>query len=111
VNFFQPQMKLVSKTRTGAKVHRRFDVPQTPYGRILVCAEVPTEAKAALTAVYRELNPVALKRDIARRQTRLLDLARRRKPTPPWTPPRDHPWRDNHPPGQVFPPGFRGHLR
>jgi integrase-like protein len=106
VNFFQPQMKLVSKTRTGAKVRRRYDVPQTPYRRILASAEVPTEAKAALTAVYQELNPVALKRDIARCQTRLLDLARRRKATPTWTPTRDHPWRDNHQPGQVFPRGL-----
>jgi hypothetical protein len=30
VNFFQPQMKLVSKTRHGAKVSKRYDVARTP---------------------------------------------------------------------------------
>jgi hypothetical protein len=111
VNFFQPQMKLVSKTRTGAKVRRRYDVPQTPYRRILASAEVPTEAKAALTAVYQELNPVALKRDIARCQTRLLDLARRRKATPTWTPTRDHPWRTTINQARSSHGAFRGHFR
>ena len=95
VNFFQPQMKLVAKTRTGAKVSRRYDTPRTPYRRILVSDQV-AEAKATLAAVYGELNPVALKREIARCQQRLLQLAKRRKTTPGWTPARDHPWRDNH---------------
>src|SRR6266511_1600528 len=30
-NFFQPQMKLVSKTRRGAKVAKRYDAARTPY--------------------------------------------------------------------------------
>jgi len=30
VNFFQPAMKLVSKTRHGAKVHRVYDTALTP---------------------------------------------------------------------------------
>jgi hypothetical protein len=33
VNFFQPQMKLVAKTRHGAKVRKRFDTARTPYQR------------------------------------------------------------------------------
>jgi hypothetical protein len=35
VNFFQPQMKLVAKTRAGAKVSKRFDLARTPYRRVL----------------------------------------------------------------------------
>ena len=35
VNFFQPSMKLVHKTRHGAKVHKVYDQAQTPYQRLL----------------------------------------------------------------------------
>jgi len=33
VNFFQPVMKLVSKTRHGARVHKSYDTARTPYQR------------------------------------------------------------------------------
>jgi len=81
VNFFQPQMKLISKTRRGAKVSKRFDVARTPYRRILDSPHVPDRAKRQLTATYLELNPAALKRRIAGHQERLLELAST-KPTP-----------------------------
>ncbi|MGH9169022.1 MAG: integrase, partial [Acidimicrobiia bacterium] len=96
VNFFQPQMKLVEKTRKGAKVRRRYDTPRTPYRRVLASRRVSAEAKAALTEIYDRLNPVALKREITTLQGRLLRLAKRRKPAPHPTP-ADHPWRDNGP--------------
>ena len=35
VNFFQPVMKLVAKTRHGAKVHKVYDEARTPYQRLL----------------------------------------------------------------------------
>jgi len=60
VNFFQPVMKLVSKTRHGAKVHKVYDTAQTPYQRLLK-ADVLTEAKQQeLAATYHGLNPVLL---------------------------------------------------
>jgi hypothetical protein len=60
VNFFQPTMKLISKTRHGAKAHKVYDTAQTPYQR-LVRAGVLTEAKKAeLAATYDGLNPVKL---------------------------------------------------
>ena len=34
-NYFQPVMKLVSKERIGAKVKKTYDLPQTPYRRLL----------------------------------------------------------------------------
>jgi hypothetical protein len=99
VNFFQPQMKLLEKTRSGAKVRRRYDRARTPYRRALGSPFVSPQSKGALTGLYEQLNPVALKRDIARMQAELLRLARRRKPRPhPTT--REHPWRDNHQPGE-----------
>lgn len=75
VNFFQPQMKLLSKTRDGAKVRKRYDAARTPYRRILASPHVAQEAKDALTQIYRRLNPAQLKRDIGRCQDRLIELA------------------------------------
>ena len=58
MNFFQPTMKLVAKTRHGAKVHKVYETAQTPYQRLLE-AGVLTEAKQAeLAATYHGLNPV-----------------------------------------------------
>ena len=51
-NFFQPQMKLVQKTRAGAKVSRRYDTARTPYRRVLASPDVGDRAKAALTTTY-----------------------------------------------------------
>lgn len=78
VNFFQPQMKLVSKTRRGAKVIKRFDAARTPYQRVLGSPYVTEEAKRRLRETYLALNPAQLKRDLAACQARLLDLSRRK---------------------------------
>jgi len=76
VNFFQPVMKLVSKTRHGAKVQKIYDTAQTPYQRLLK-AGVLTEAKQQeLAATYHRLNPVTLLKQINENLERLWDLAR-----------------------------------
>lgn len=64
INFFQPVMKLVSKTRHGAKVHKVYDTARTPYQRTLESG-VLTEAKQQeLAATYHGLNPVLLLKQI-----------------------------------------------
>ena len=59
VNFFQPTMKLISKTRHGAKVHKVYETAQTPYQRLLKLAIFRQTKQAELTALYQGLNPVA----------------------------------------------------
>jgi hypothetical protein len=77
INFFQPTMKLVSKTRQGAKVHKVYDTAQTPYQR-LVQAGVLTEAKKAeLAATYEVLNPVKLLNQINDNLEQLWRMAKR----------------------------------
>jgi hypothetical protein len=103
VNFFQPQMKLVSKIRRGATVTKRFDVAATPYQRVLGCPEVPEGSKARLREIYAGLNPAQLKRDLAACQDRLLELGRTKTVT--WKEVNagpDHPWRDNSFPSRGF---------
>ena len=75
VNFFQPVMKLVAKTRHGAKVHKVYDRARTPYQR-LVEAAVLTEAKQQeLAAMYHGLSPVFLLKQINENLEKLWALA------------------------------------
>jgi hypothetical protein len=80
VNFFQPQMKLMEKTRTGAKVTKRYDRAATPYRRALASPDVSAAVKAVLTRTYLELNPVELRRRIGELQDRLLEVNRTKEP-------------------------------
>ena len=73
-NFFMPSAKLVSKTRDGAKVVKRYDEPKTPYARVLASEHVTEAAKRRLARHYERLNPVRLKREIAGLQKRLYEL-------------------------------------
>ena len=75
VNFFQPQMKLVSKVREGSKITKRYDTARTPYRRVMDLPEIPARAKDALTETYASLNPLALKRSIGACQDRLIAMA------------------------------------
>jgi hypothetical protein len=77
INFFQPTMKLVSKTRHGARVHKVYDTARTPYQR-LVQSGVLTEAKQVeLAATYRGLNPVLLLNQINDNLEKLWQLTER----------------------------------
>jgi len=75
LNFFQPTMKLVSKTRHGAKVYKVYETARTPYQRLLE-AGVLTEAKRAeLAATYHGINPVTLLKQINNNLAQLWRLA------------------------------------
>jgi hypothetical protein len=64
VNFFQPTMKLIAKTRNGAKVHKVYDTAQTPYQRLLQAGVLTDNKKVELAAIYHGLNPVKLLKQI-----------------------------------------------
>ena len=64
VNFFQPVMKLKSKSRVGSKVKKSYDTAKTPYQRVLESRVLTAEQTQQLQAYYETLNPIALKRQI-----------------------------------------------
>jgi len=64
INFFQPTLKLISKTRHGAKVHKIYDSAQTPYQRLLQSDVLNEDKKIELAATYNRLNPVKLLKQI-----------------------------------------------
>ena len=63
-NFFSPVMKLINKERIGGKVKRKYDIPKTPYQRLIESGQISDEKKKELKIVYRSLNPAELKRKI-----------------------------------------------
>ena len=97
VNFFQPQMRLVSKTRRGAKISKTFDRARTPYRRLIESPSVGTQSKQALEQTYLGLNPAELRRQIGRCQDRLLNLAGAKKVSGKEVGPApEHPWRNDN---------------
>ena len=72
VNFFLPVMKLKEKTRTGSKVKRIYDEPQTPYSRVLASPDVSEEDKDELREAYGYLDLIELRRRINELQDQLL---------------------------------------
>jgi hypothetical protein len=74
-NLFTPQQKLVSKTREGAKVTKRYDTAKTPYQRLLDHHGTLDAADAELLAErYRTINPAAARREVGDLQATLLKM-------------------------------------
>jgi hypothetical protein len=80
-NYFYPYMKLVAKSRRGARVYRQHDLPRTPCQRLLEREEVPQTTKDHLRATFEAMNPAALKRELTDLQQRLYQIASA-KPAP-----------------------------
>jgi hypothetical protein len=74
VNFFQPSVKLKSKSRDGAKVSRKYDKAKTPYHRLLGF-NLPDETKQRLQAELEAADPVFLLNRINMLQLELLQEA------------------------------------
>ena len=72
-NFFLPVTKLKEKIRVGSKVKKTYQVPQTPYARVLACPEVSEEEKAQLRETYETLSLVDLRLQINQLQDQLLE--------------------------------------
>jgi len=60
-NFFLPSVKLVAKERIASKTIRRYDLPKTPYQRIMESSLVTPAIKRALTAQFKTMNPFQLR--------------------------------------------------
>jgi len=74
INFLQPVTKLVMKERTGAHVKKTYDVPRTPYQRLLASGVLDEDRRRSLEMLYRSLNPVKLRDQIQEARERLWRL-------------------------------------
>jgi len=81
LNFVRPVRKLVGKHRVGSKVIKQYDVPRTPYQRVLAANILPPAQHQALERQAARLDPIALAHDIQLTLAQLWKLADTR-PTP-----------------------------
>ena len=81
-NFFQPVMKLVSKERDKGKIHKKYDVPKTPYARIMETDVLTEKQKVGLREVYESLNPADLKREIDAKLKKLYKVYQKKNGLP-----------------------------
>ena len=78
INFFYPSMKLLEKKRVHGRIRKLYDAPRTPARRLLESAEVDRVLKSQLRYRMQQLDPFMLKGNIARAQTQLLELVRKK---------------------------------
>jgi hypothetical protein len=76
-NHWQPVLKLVGKERIGARVHKQYDVAQTPYQRVLATQRLSPEAAARLQAEHTQWGPVALRQALDQAVERFWTLRER----------------------------------
>jgi hypothetical protein len=66
-NHFSPSMKLLEKKRINSKYYKKYDLPRTPYDRVLASSHIADEAKERLETIHLSLNPFILKRSIEKK--------------------------------------------
>lgn len=76
INFFQPSMQCLEKIRIGSRYMRKYDMPQTPYQRVLVHAQITQSVKDELAKIYATLNPKVLRKEIDRLILEILKIQR-----------------------------------
>lgn len=77
LNFFQPVLKLMTKSRQGARIHKVYDEAQTPYCRLIKSGVLTQDKQRELAQIYNALNPVALRGQITQALRRLNKLSER----------------------------------
>ena len=77
LNFFQPVLKLISKSRQGARIHKVYDEAQTPYCRVIKSGVLAEDQQRELADIYNALNPVVLQEQIGQIQRKLTKLGER----------------------------------
>ena len=82
INLFTPQQKLISKTRTWAKVTKRYDPAQTPYQRLLSHPDALDAVDSnRLATQHQATNPAQARRDIGQLCATLLERIKRKNVT------------------------------
>ncbi len=64
LNFLRPVRKLAGKERHGARVHKVYGVPRTPYQRLLEAGVLDEAAARRLKEQFLAINPAELQRRI-----------------------------------------------
>jgi len=71
LNFFMPTQKLKSKTRIGSKEIKVYDVPRSPFQRLVESTELSQKTKDTLSVQIALYNPVVLQHNVNKAIMRL----------------------------------------
>jgi hypothetical protein len=77
INFLHPVRKLVSKTRSGPRVTRRYDVARTPFHRLMDSGVLSIKMTNQLKARSKNIDPFRLKVQLEHAQRTLAARAAR----------------------------------
>jgi hypothetical protein len=77
-NFFIPSMKILRKTRIGAKIKKEYDQPRTPFQRLMESPEIAEERKEEIRKARAKLNPFHLQEGLDRKLRAFQELLRQR---------------------------------
>lgn len=75
MNFFVPSTKLTQKLRVGAKIVKKYDLPKTPFHRLLESPLIPKKTKDQLQNLFSTLDPFQLQRQVQKKINAILNQA------------------------------------
>ena len=73
-NFFCSSVKLIEKKRVASKTIKRYDVPKTPYQRVLESPDVSNVQKQAIKEQFAGLNPFRLRKAIEKKLQEIFNI-------------------------------------
>ncbi len=79
-NFFCPSVKLLSKQRIASKTIKRYDLPKTPYQRIMESPHIPEITKRKLEKQSLDLNPFELRNQMEKKLKKIFNLYWKKRP-------------------------------
>jgi hypothetical protein len=74
LNYFLSTVKVIDKQRVGAKVHKVYDQPRSPYQQLIASPDLSDAARAELTRRYQSYNPVLLQQEVHQAVQALMEL-------------------------------------
>ena len=83
LNYFMPSQKLLSKTRIGSRVHKRYDAAMSPAARLLARTDLPLALRRRVSRKRKELNPLELAVEVTRLQNQLIQFVTHSVPGTP----------------------------
>lgn len=76
-NFFMPSVKLTHKQRLGSRYRKTYDLPQTPFQRLIRSGTLTRQARKHLQDQKRSLNPLILKEQVEVKLKAIWELVRK----------------------------------
>ena len=76
-NHFMPAMKLIHKERIGSRIKKKYDLPKTPYQRLLESTDLNLSQKHCLELIHRRLDPIQLQLGLEGKLREYFDMIRK----------------------------------